>query len=353
MSPTGLPGHAYTDPAVLQHELISVFAASWQLVGHVGQVPTDGDFFTATVGDQAILVLRSKGEVLALYNVCQHRGHELLTPESGHVRQIVCPYHAWTYDLDGRLLHARGSDVSGLRVPSLRVEIMSGFVFVNEAAEAVSLEDYVPGVAQELAALAPDGADRVLTHTNATVVECNWKLAVENYNECYHCPNVHRAFTTGVVAKDSYRIRSIGHCVRHTAVATTRPAYRREQDDDSYGSFYIWPASSIQVYPGRVLNTFRWVPLAVDRTLLIRQWWFAGPTASQAEQEIIDLDWNTTVAEDLLLLASVQRGMQSRGFRPGPLVLDPSGVADTRSENPVLHLQGLLRSGTGQEYAGE
>jgi hypothetical protein len=84
--------------------------------------------------------------------------------------------------------------------------------------------------------------------------------------------------------------------------------------------------------------------LAVDRTLLIRQWWFDAPTPSPDEQEVIDLDGDTTVAEDLLLLASVQRGMRSRGYRPGPLVLDPSGVADTATENPVLHLQQLFRA---------
>jgi hypothetical protein len=97
----------------------------------------------------------------------------------------------------------------------------------------------------------------------------------------------------------------------------------------------------VQCYPGGILNTFRWVPLAVDRTLLIRQWWFRQPTPSAEEREVIDLDWDTTVSEDLKLLASVQRGMRSRGYRPGPLVLNPSGVADINSENPVLHLHQL------------
>jgi phenylpropionate dioxygenase-like ring-hydroxylating dioxygenase large terminal subunit len=154
-----------------------------------------------------------------------------------------------------------------------------------------------------------------------------------------------------VVARDSYRIASNGNCVRHTARATARTAYRRDTDDDVYGSFFVWPVSSIQCYPGRVLNTFRWVPLAVDRTLLIRQWWFEQAVITPEQREIIDLDWDTTVAEDLQLLASVQRGMRSRGYRPGPLILDPSGVADTNSEDPVLHLQHLVATAADDELS--
>lgn len=340
-SPRALPGHVYTDPELLRRELETVFTSTWQLVGHVGQLRADGDYLTATVGDQGVIVIRHAGEVRAMYNVCQHRGHELLTEESGNAGVIVCPYHAWTYDTAGRLVHARRADVGPICVPGIRVESLGGFLFVNLDPDAVGLDEYVPGVAEELAALEPDAANRVLSRTNTVVIEANWKLAIENYNECYHCPNVHTAFTSGVVARNSYRISSEGACVRHTARASARAAYRREDADDRYGSFFVWPVSSIQCYPGRILNTFRWVPLAVDATLLIRQWWFEQETPSAEQQEVVDLDWDTTVAEDLSLLASVQRGMRSRGYHPGPLVLDPSGVADTNSENPVLHLQHL------------
>lgn len=343
-SASALPGRVYTDPAVLDRELDTVFAPSWQLVGHTGQIPRDGDYVTATVGDQGVVVLRSAGLVRAMFNVCQHRGHELLVAASGHVHRITCPYHAWTYDRDGRLLRARGADVGPLCVPPVRVEALAGFLFVTLDPDAPALGEYAPGVEAELTALVPHADRRVLSHTNTAVIEANWKLAVENYNECYHCPNVHTAFTTGVVARGSYRISSTGNCTRHTALATANPAYQRDSDADAYGSFYIWPASAIQCYPGRVLNTFRWVPLAVDRTLLIRQWWFDAPTPTVEQQEIVNLDWDTTVAEDLLLLASVQRGMRSRGYRPGPLVLHPSGVADTATENPVAHLQSLFRA---------
>lgn len=342
MTAHALPGRVYTDQGVFARELDTVFPTTWQLVGHVGQLPDDGDYLTATVGDQGVVVLRHAGHLRAMFNVCQHRGHELLVAASGHVNRITCPYHAWTYDRQGRLVRARGASVGTLCVPPVQVATLGGFVFVNLDVDAPSLDEYAPGVAEDLAALEPRSDDRVLSWTNTAVIEANWKLAIENYNECYHCPNVHTSFTTGVVARDSYRIASSGNCVRHTARATARPMYRTGNDDDAYGAFFVWPVSSIQCYPGRVLNTFRWVPLAVDRTLLIRQWWFPHPTPTPDEQQVVDLDWETTVAEDLILLASVQRGMRSRGYRPGPLVCDPSGVADTNSEDPVAHLQDLL-----------
>ena len=106
----------------------------------------------------------------------------------------------------------------------------------------------------------------------------------------------------------------------------------------------MFPASSIQCYPGGVLNTFRWVPLAVDSTVLIREWWFDTDTPTDEQAEIIDLDWHTTVTEDFDLMDSVQRGMRSRGYTPGPLIERLDGIATVHSEDTVAHLQNLVRT---------
>ena len=160
--------------------------------------------------------------------------------------------------------------------------------------------------------------------------------------------NVHKALTTGVVSPDSYRITARGNWLHHTAEAAADPAYNHDENADSYGSVYLWPASSIQCYPGRVLNSFRWIPVAVDRTLLLREWWFYDSSPTADHRQVIDLDWSTTVAEDIDIVASVQRGMSSRGYTPGPLIIDPSGVADMNSENPVLHFHDLVRAALGE-----
>ncbi|GIT45481.1 MAG: hypothetical protein Ct9H300mP12_00660 [Acidimicrobiales bacterium] len=214
--------------------------------------------------------------------------------------------------------------------------------------DAASLSDTVPDIEDELLAVAPSAAGRTLTHRRTHLVSANWKLAVENYNECYHCPNVHKSFTKGVVSPREYRITGRGQTIRHSAEAPASTGYALAEGGQPYESFFVFPVSSIQCYPGEVLNTFRWVPLAVDRTLLIREWWFDGDTPTAEQDEIIDLDWRTTVSEDFSILDSVQRGLRSRGYVPGPLIERPDGVATVHSEDAVPHLHDLVRAALGR-----
>ena len=143
--------------------------------------------------------------------------------------------------------------------------------------------------------------------------------------------------------------RMRGDVIRHTAEGPRRRGRSDGSADpaNGYGSFYTWPVSSIQCYPGQVLNTFRWVPLAVDRTLLIREWWFPSVELTEERSRLIAEEWDNTAWEDFVIVESVQRGVSSRGYRPGPLVLDPSGMCDVHSENSVRHLQGLLLASLG------
>lgn len=345
----GLESCYYTDAEIFARELENIFAHTWQLIGHSSQVASPGQLITAQVGDENVVVANDSGVIRGFYNVCQHRGHQLVAADAATVSAITCPYHAWTYNLAGQLIHARGEDVSELCVPAVQVDAMAGFLFVNLDLRAPALEVTVPGIAAELERLAPDSAARVLTYQRKHLIKANWKVAVENYNECYHCPNVHKTFTAGVVTPGSYRITPKGFVIHHTAQGPSpeRSAYSRSSESSEYGAFYTWPVSSIQCYPGRALNTFRWVPVAVDETLLIREWWFDRTEPTSEQLEVIELDWNTTVSEDFELMDSVQRGVASRGYRPGPLVVDPSGTADVHAENAVPHLHSLLLASFG------
>ncbi len=340
-----IEGRFYTDQNLFEAELDRVFARTWQLVGHASQLAEPGDVITATVGRESIVVANADGELCAYYNVCQHRGHKLVSASATQLKAIVCPYHAWVYDLDGQLRRARqieASALGGICIPRVRIETMAGYLFVNLDPDAAPLAETAPGAEDELLRLAPDAPERVLTARLTHEFAANWKLAIENYNECYHCPNVHRSFSSGVIDPASFMITPKGQIVWHSAVAA--PAARLSYpigEATEYGSIFTWPASSIQCYPGRILNTFRWQPLAVDRTLLIREWWFHHAEPTAAERHIIFLDWNTTVAEDFEILESVQYNMASRGYVPGPLIIDPAGSADVNHENAVLHLQAL------------
>lgn len=356
---SALAARYYTDPETLAVELDTVFARSWHLVGHRSQVSEPGQVLTATVGDEPVFVVNDGGQIRAFFNVCQHRGHELFPPQQpgGDVAEtpgvIMCPYHAWVYGLDGTLLSARSRDVGEICLPPVAVDELAGFVFVNTDAGATPLAEHAPGVGDEVLALAPQTPARMLTWRRTHLIAANWKIAVENYNECYHCPNVHRSFTSGVVDPASYRVTPSGTVIRHTArgVEGDRSTYTRPVASDDYAAFYIWPASSIQVYPGQAVNTYRWVPCAPDRTLLVREWWFDVAEPTDELREIIDLDWNTTVSEDLKLVESTQRGIRSRGYRPGPLVTEQSGIASVHSEDAVDHLATLLLSALGHERA--
>ena len=374
--PSGLAARYYTDGEVFAAEMDEVFARSWVMVGHVSQVAEPGTVITARVGDESVLVANDAGQLRAMFNVCQHRGHELVTTETARLDRITCPYHAWTYGLDGRLLHARGEDVGDVCVPSVRLKTLAGFLFVNLTAEATGLAETAPGVQDGLLVRVPDAPRRVLSARLTHEMQANWKVVVENYNECYHCPNVHKWFTSGVVAPGSYRIASGGSVIRHAADRPgRRPAWTGDGGDstgiaeheavgagpgagagsragsggagDGYRAFFVWPVSAIQCYPGQVVNTFRWVPLAVDRTLLIREWWFDTPDLTEAQSRLVSDDWENTVAEDFGIVESVQRGVASRGYTPGPLIEDPSGVCGVHSENSVRHLQDLLLESLG------
>ncbi len=374
--PSGLAARYYTDIDVFAAEMDRVFARSWVMVGHASEVAEPGMVIKARVGDESVLVVNDAGQLRAMFNVCQHRGHELVTSEAARLDRITCPYHAWAYGLDGRLLHARGEDVGEVCVPSVRLETLGGFVFVNLSAQAAGLAATAPGVQGDLLARVPDAPRRMLSARLTHEMRANWKVVVENYNECYHCPNVHKWFTSGVVAPGSYRIASGGSVIRHGADRPSQPPAWTGADaagngtrtgsveaagtaagtpagngggvGAGYEAFFVWPVSAIQCYPGEVVNTFRWVPLAVDRTLLIREWWFDKADLTEAQSRLVSDDWENTVAEDFGIVESVQRGVASRGYRPGPLIEDPSGVCGVHSENSVRHLQELLLASLGE-----
>ena len=264
-----------------------------------------------------------------------------------------CPYHAWTYELDGRLRAAPGSgqvpgfDAGQICLTEVRLEVFLGFVFVNFDADADPMTTCYPGVAQAVRALCPDIEDRAPAHHHSANEHCNWLLAVENYNECYHCGHVHKAFSDGVIDPGSYDIQPFGagRVLHHTASAAAGAGKWYDTSGSDYGSFYLFPAFSLQIYPGGLVNTYAWRPLAHDDTIVERGWFSTDGAVDDQLRTVIDLDRDTTLAEDLALVKAVQRGLGSRGYRPGPLVISPSGGID--SEHAIAALHGWIRQALG------
>ncbi len=323
----------YLDPEVFEQELRTVLATTWQFACHASSLEHTGDYVVHEIAGESLFTIRDKdGVIRTFYNVCMHRGHELVEG-AGSKKLIVCPYHAWSYALDGSLHRAphtdgrAGFDASEICLTGVPTEDFLGFVFVNLDDQAPSMDSVYPGVRTALGDFLPTIERMRPIERRDFLAECNWKIAVENYNECYHCRNAHPSFSKGVVLPNSYTIKPVGQCLHHHAESSPKQYYEIDRNASphaaEYSSFYLWPLFSFQVYPGPVLNTFCWRPEAVDRTPFFRDWFTLDGVDSEVVRAVAHEDAVTTVAEDLDLVRSVQRGLGSRGYRPGPLILDP------------------------------
>lgn len=348
-----LDARYYTDPAVFEMEKQGVLARTWQLAGHVSQIENPGDYFTFDIAGENLFCIRTKqGDIRGYYNVCQHRAHELMQGE-GNAKLIVCPYHAWTYELTGGLRSGPntkavpGFDKSSICLSPIRIEEFCGFVFANLDPDAAPMDTWFPNVRAELSAFVPD-IERLKPLEWVEIPEkCNWKVSVENYSECYHCQLNHPTFSNGVVKSDTYDIQPQGYCLRHTTESQnlnqmTYPIDLQANDHaGDYSSWFLWPMVSFQVYPGNVLNTYHWRPLDHEHVVVWRGWYSVDGVDSETVRRLAVQDRATTVEEDIHLVQSVQRGLQSRGYRPGPLVVDPK--CGVRSEHSIKVLQGWMR----------
>ncbi len=343
----------YNDPAVFEREKEHIFFKTWQVAGHVSQLQQPGDYVTFSVCDQDLFAIRgTDGTLRAFYNVCQHRAHELLEG-SGNKTLISCPYHAWTYETDGKLRKARNSettpgfDASEICLTEVRLETFCGFVFVNLDDNAKSMADTFPGIEQQIRDFNPNVENVALAHTHSVSDPVNWKVSVENYNECYHCRVVHKAFTSSVVSGDSYHIETNGYSFRHIAKPSNKSAYDYgDAVNDQYSSWYLWPNFGLQVYPGNIVNTYRWHTDQVKGTTVYREWWLPNGEISDDHANLIELDRTTTFDEDLALINSVQRGLNSRGYKPGQLVIDPARGAN--SEHTIKALNTFVLDALGE-----
>lgn len=350
-----LDARYYIDPEIFKKERAGLLARTWQFAGHVSDVSNPGEYFTFSISDQALFCIRGRdGEVRTFYNVCQHRAHELVTG-SGTTRLLVCPYHAWTYELTGHLRggpnikSVEGLDKSTICLTSVRTEIFGGFIFVNLDDNAAPMDDWYPGVRDELRAYVPQIDELVPVEWLEVQENCNWKVSVENYSECYHCRLNHPTFATGVVKPNTYNIQQMGtgYVLRHTTecqpvdtmtypIDITANEYASE-----YRSWFLWPMFSFQCYPGNILNTYHWRAEGVDTCAVWRGWFTRGGEDNEVVRKLALQDRQSTVEEDIRLVESVQRGLQSRGYKPGPLVVDPNrGVA---SEHSIETLQQWMR----------
>ena len=337
---TMLPAEAYTSPDVLAWERRHFFAASWVCLGRVEAVFPEGRTQLATtVGDVGVLLSRgAAGEVAAFANTCRHRGHELL-PDGGTSvkRAVVCPYHAWSYDLSGALIAAPGFrevasfDPAAHGLVRLPAEVWHGWVFVNALGTAAPLAAHVGGLEGLVAPYAPERL--VLGAIHEYVVAANWKVITENYHECYHCPLIHPELCEvsppasgsnfdlpGVWVGGTMDLRDGADTMSLTGHSDGVPI----EGVDPRVVLYLGllPNLLLSLHPDYVM-THRMTPLAPDRTQVECAWYFVSAEVDPAYA--VDF-WDTTNRQDWGACESVQRGLASPHFRPGPLAPNEDAV---------------------------
>ena len=314
----------YVDPDVLALERERVFSGTWQYAGDVGRIDEPGSYFTCRAGDVPIVAVRDRaGELRAFVNVCRHRGAEVVAGE-GHCTTLQCHYHAWTYGLDGALRAAPRSDAApgfdrtALGLRSAALDTWGPFIFVNADADAAPLGETL-GELPEIVRSGGVDVDALEFYGRFDYgLDANWKVAVENYLECYHCAVAHPGFSEVVdVSPDAYRLEARATFASHFAQAR-----RRGEDGDVDGQFHlIWPNIKVNVMPGRAnLSIGPIFPAGPERAEGYLNYFFApGADAEWIEQHMA-LD-GLVGAEDRVLVESVQRGMRSRAFDHGHLLL--------------------------------
>ena len=350
-----LEGRYYTAPDIFQLEKDGLLASTWQFAGHQSQLENTGDYFSFEIAGESLFCIKDKSrEIRAFYNVCQHRAHQLVEG-SGHCKVIVCPYHAWTYELEGGLRagpnirSVPGLERSEICLSEVRSELFHGFIFVNLDQNAKPMDEWFPGARDEILNFVPRIEGLKPLEWVDIPENCNWKVSVENYSECYHCALNHPTFAKGVIDPNSYDIQPQGYCLRHTTQCQNLDSMTYEIDLKSnehagdYSSWFLWPMFSFQVYPGNILNTYHWRAVNVDKVVVWRGWYSLNGKEDKVIRRLAIQDRETTVEEDITLVESVQRGLGSRGYTPGPLVLDPN--CGVNSEHSIKALQQWMREG--------
>ena len=360
-----LRAEAYTDARWAGYDVQAIFARSWQWVCHVEKLRDAGSYVSATVAGMPVAVVRDRdGGLRAFYNVCKHRAHELLSG-SGRTRNIVCPYHAWTYGLDGSLKAARRADgmasfdKSEICLDQVLVEEFGGMVYVNLDPTASPLGVQAGDLAEEIAHWAPDVAR--LTHAKRLTydVATNWKNVIDNFLECYHCHIAHKEFVD-LVDMDTYEVVTHGIWSSHFAEAGKHANAAYDVSGASvteHAVWWLWPNTCLLRYPGRGnFMVFQVVPDGPERTLETWDFYLESTELNEAEVESVRYIDDVLQQQDIALVESVQRGMRTPAFDQGRIVFDPAREGSGLSEHGVHHFHGLIleayRSLVGLEQPG-
>ena len=332
-----LPQRYFVSPEIFAEELQKIFATNWVLVGHQNQLSEPGDYFLAEVAGESLIVVKDqRSTIRAFYNVCRHRGARLCEEQNGHGAAIQCPYHAWTYALDGRLLGAPHMDETPgfkkaeYQLKPARLGLWDGFIFLNLEDASPSLEKWFEPLDGKfspwnLAALR--SAKRIEYD-----VKANWKLMFQNYSECYHCLGVHPELSKispydsaendlieGPFLGGFMRIAS-DKSLTMSGNACALPVGNFGDDDFRFVFYYsIFPNMLLSLHPDYVM-VHRLEPQSPERTLIFCDWFFNPEAFKRGDFDPEDAVgfWDMVNKQDWHVCELSQQGISSRAYEPGP-----------------------------------
>ncbi len=346
-----LPYDWYVDPAVLQLEQELIFAGTWQYAGHAAQIAEPGQFAATRAGHVPVVLVRGRdGELRGFVNVCRHRG-SLLCDGEGRRETIQCPYHAWTYDLDGSLRAAPRAerelafDRRELGLIPVAADTWGPFVFVNPDAGAASLAEHLGDLPSIMAQTGIDlDTLEFAFRGQPDPYAANWKVIVENFLECYHCSVAHPSFAKAIdVGADAYLLQT--HPTFSSQLAVARDGGGGVYDasgEVEQGQFHVlFPNTTINVMPGRPnLSIGPVVPDGPERTVRYLDYFFTPDLDPAWRAEFMELD-AIVGAEDRGLVERVQVGLRSG--------VVPHGYVMPESERLIAHFQALVVAAVGGE----
>jgi Rieske 2Fe-2S family protein len=375
-----LPQRYFVSPEVFAEEQEKIFSKHWVLVGHQSQIADPGDFFLVSVPpssdygatQESLIVIRDKaGEIHGFYNVCRHRGTRLKEDACGHTSAIQCPYHAWTYGLDGRLIGAPhmdevpGFDKADYSLHPVNLGVWEGFIFLN-LVKAETLTSILSPRERRTAAAVSDGGECVsgylsleawfaplagkFSHWNMSIlrpakrieydVRANWKLIFENYSECYHCPGVHPMlskvspydsaqndlaegpFLGGFMSINkgkSLTMTGNACALGINGIADPDRAHDHAHDHDRVFYYSIFPNMLLSMHPEYVMVHQLW-PQSPERTRIVCDWFFHPDAFARDDfnpDDAIEF-WDMTNKQDWHVCELSQQGIASRAYQPGP-----------------------------------
>ncbi len=343
-----LHADAYTEQQWFDTDQQQIIARSWQWLCHGEKLREPGSYVTDEIAGMPVMAVRAADGVLrAFYNVCKHRAHHLLDGE-GKTANLVCPYHAWSYDLEGQLRAARHTkslddfDVGSVCLDQVQIEEFAGFVFVNLDPDAAPLAEQAGGLAAEMAHWAPDVEQLTFAHRLNYTIKSNWKNVVDNFLECYHCSVAHEDFVS-LVDMDTYKVTTHDIYSSHMAEAgkTANSAYDvSDATVTDHAVWWLWPNTCIMRYPGRGnMIILKIIPAGPDLTYETYDFFLETADPNEAEVEAIRYLDEVLQVEDINLVESVQRGMATPAYTQGRIVNDPNGSG--LSEHALHHFHGL------------